>query len=342
MRIERIVIKKLRALRERDDRFPTGSVCLRGVNGSGKTTYIDAVGSLWQLFRRWSQKGTNVRHPEGSPLPEAELMAMKLVGLPGPAPELWLVHGQQESWEAVAEGDQVEVAGVLRSGTVGAPKNLRRRDDPLHRFWDDAATKLEQPGSAEIIELPNMVVIGAEDRYIHPLRTDLFELAPEASFRWLARYEPSRTKQGHIENSLAALLAVNPERYLSIADEIHHILPHFRLLNRTDPQSRRPLVRLEAPAIDILLERLSGGERAALIALFTVVRWMTKGGIVLIDEPELHQHLSLMRSTLAVLEEYVVRRMGGQLIVASHAPEVWDHFRGSGNSIIELERPEAE
>lgn len=47
----------------------------------------------------------------------------------------------------------------------------------------------------------------------------------------------------------------------------------------------------------------------------------------MIDEPELHQHISMMRTNLAVLERYVMQRMKGQLIVASHAPEVWDHFR---------------
>ena len=34
-----------------------------------------------------------------------------------------------------------------------------------------------------------------------------------------------------------------------------------------------------------------------------------------------------MRGSLAALEELVVDHLGGQLIVASHAPEVWDHFR---------------
>ncbi len=172
-----------------------------------------------------------------------------------------------------------------------------------------------------------MVFIGAEDRYIQRLSGhDLFELAPEGAFKFFARYAPSKEKEGHIENSMAALLAVDPERFNQIADELHRVLPGLRLLNRAHPTTRRPLVQLKS-GVEVTLESLSAGELAAIIALFTVARWMTVGGVVLIDEPELHQHISLMRSNLAVLEQYVVHQMKGQLIVASHAPEVWDHFR---------------
>jgi predicted ATPase len=60
----------------------------------------------------------------------------------------------------------------------------------------------------------------------------------------------------------------------------------------------------------------------------TVLRFGSPGCVVLLDEPELHQHRSLMRGGLAALERLVVERLSGQLIVASHAPEVWDHLRG--------------
>ncbi len=81
--------------------------------------------------------------------------------------------------------------------------------------------------------------------------------------------------------------------------------------------------------------RHRGTEQALLITLVTVHRFSSPGGVVLLDEPELHQHLSLMRGSLATLEHLVVRLRGVQLIVASHAPEVWAHFRGAG-ALVEL------
>jgi predicted ATP-dependent endonuclease of OLD family len=62
------------------------------------------------------------------------------------------------------------------------------------------------------------------------------------------------------------------------------------------------------------------------------------GGIVLLDEPELHQHLSLMRGNFAVTDVLVTSPpFDGQLFVVSHAPEVWDHFRRT-EAFLDLER----
>ena len=64
MKIRRVVIHGLKALAARDDTFglePGGtlasSVCLRGLNGSGKTTYLEAISSLWLRFRAWTVRG---------------------------------------------------------------------------------------------------------------------------------------------------------------------------------------------------------------------------------------------------------------------------------------------
>jgi len=349
MKIDRVVWRGLKALESRDDHFaeetgvaPATSLCLRGLNGSGKTTYLETLAALWRGFRRWSQHGGYTQGVRLSPqnlLAYARLAAVHLVELPGPAPSLWLVLGREEEWESVPNRGSDMVAGVLATARPGVRRNLLKRESELYRFWDINATKLEQVGSGSGVPLPNMVMIGAEDRFIEPLqgKDDLFELAPETGFRFLARYEASEDKAGHIENSMSALLAVAPERFAEIAKDLNRVLPNLELLNRADPKKRRPLVKL-ANGKEVTLEHLSAGERAALIALFTVSRWMTRGGVVMIDEPELHQHVSLIRSNLAVLENYVVDRMGGQLIVASHAPEVWDHFR-IRRPIIDLDLP---
>lgn len=349
MQIDRVVFRGLKALVNRDDRFvdepdapPAKSVCIRGLNGSGKTTYLAAIAAMWSKFREWSQRGVHVKTQPESLLNEADLIALRLVGLPGPEPTMWLVWGYGDLWDAVPDRCDDCVAGVLWTRERGRPRNLLTREHPLYRFWDENATKLEQVGAQEgVIELPNISFIGAEERIVSPLRGfDLFELATEPMFQFLAEYKPSAKKQGHLENSMSALLAVDPDRFGVIAADLHHVLPRIELLNRAHPKTRRPLVRL-ANGREVTLEHLSAGERAALITLFTIARWMTRGGVVLIDEPELHQHLSLMRSNLAVLESYVVDRMEGQLVVASHAPEVWDHFRVR-RPIIDLDIPSGE
>jgi predicted ATPase len=350
MKVDRVLFRGLKALQQRDDRFtnatgdgPASSACLRGLNGSGKTTYLEAIASLWKLFRRWSQRGTHVKPGTHDPINLSDLVAIRVVDVPGPNSSMWLVYGEQEVWESIPDRSDDAVIGVLSTGKRGNHRNLLEREHPIYRFWDDNATKLEQVGErGSGIQIPNMVMIGAEDRFIQPLRDeDLFELAPEAHFRFLARYQASDKKSGHIENSMAALLAVAPDKFAEIAKKLNQVLPRLQLLNRADLKTRRPLVKLVTSGAEVTLEHLSAGERAALIALFMVVRWMARGGVVLIDEPELHQHLSLMRANLGLLENYVVNEMGGQLIVASHAPEVWDHFRVR-RPMIDLDYPSDE
>lgn len=63
--------------------------------------------------------------------------------------------------------------------------------------------------------------------------------------------------------------------------------------------------------------------------LFTVQRWLQPGGVVLIDEPDLHLHPSLISPLLAVLENIVTKREG-QLIMSSHATDVWQRYETLG------------
>ncbi len=73
------------------------------------------------------------------------------------------------------------------------------------------------------------------------------------------------------------------------------------------------------------VEELSSGERQMLLLIVYTVGFLRNGGIVLIDEPDLHIHISMIPQLLETLE-LVVRERGGQLIVASHSQLVWDWF----------------
>jgi predicted ATP-dependent endonuclease of OLD family len=51
-------------------------------------------------------------------------------------------------------------------------------------------------------------------------------------------------------------------------------------------------------------------------------------GIVLIDEPDLHLHVSLATAFVSHVRRTVADK-GGQLIVTSHMPELWGLFTDS-------------
>lgn len=324
MKIERVVVRGLRALRARDDAFvgpdgtPHAAVCLRGLNGSGKTTYLEAIAQLWEWFRLCTKKRTYV-HPHGLLL-EASVVSVVFRDLPGPRPRL-----------------RIEWGPIVVTGGPGDERNFV--EPTVLKQWDELFTRAET-GVASQASPPNIVWLEAEKKYVPPISSDeLTTLRPAPSYQPVARYDPSDRSASHLEIVLRTLFLARRERWDLLAKYIGELRPGLELLDRFDETSQRPLFRLRTGEI-LGVEHLSAGERSMLINFCMILRWLAPGGIVLLDEPELHQHLSLMRASLSVLDNIITKEFDGQLIVASHAPEVWDHFRAT-DAIIDLGDPAA-
>jgi predicted ATPase len=82
------------------------------------------------------------------------------------------------------------------------------------------------------------------------------------------------------------------------------------------------------------IELLSSGEKQMLLMIGFAVAFLRPGGILLIDEPDLHIHMSMVSQLMETLE-LIVQERDGQLIVASHSTLVWDWF-SSDEERIEL------
>jgi predicted ATPase len=82
------------------------------------------------------------------------------------------------------------------------------------------------------------------------------------------------------------------------------------------------------------IELLSSGEKQVLLMIGFAVAFLRPGGILLIDEPDLHLHISMIAQLMETLE-LIVQDRDGQLIVASHSSLVWDWF-SSDEERIEL------
>jgi len=332
MRIDRVIVQGLRALEHRDDRLATDdrpwpAACLRGLNGSGKTTWLEAIAQIWIWFRRCMKRRAWVE-PSSDLLGEAELVAVHFCGLPAPTdrPELrdlWIVWGRGAALADFIAAEQ----------PFGLTLHLGQPtwDVPLLEWWDTAYSKAELGHG----KMPNIVWIEAENKWIPELKgEELTRPAESRPFEAVPRYLPLARGASHLEGILSTLKLVYEDRYAALQQWIAELFPGLTL-HDFEEATRRPRFRLTSTGTLLTVDRLSAGERSALINLAMVLRWLGPGGIVLLDEPELHQHLSLMGGSIAVLEE-VVTRGGGQLIVASHAPEVWHHFRGRG-ALIELD-----
>jgi len=80
------------------------------------------------------------------------------------------------------------------------------------------------------------------------------------------------------------------------------------------------------------LDELSAGEHQVLILIYLISRWMQRGGIVLIDEPDLYLHPSLVDPLLSSLEKLVAEN-DGQLLITSHAVDIWRRYENHGKRI---------
>ena len=331
MRIEQVRILGVRALRQRTDSFldgaaPRVTTCLRGTNGSGKTTYLAVIAELWRWFRRCVAKGGYVT-PVGL-LKEAlgdGLAAMEVSDLPGPCPRLWLAVGNVS---AIAEL------------TAGAPNGLRvvngkpTWDKEVLSWWAEAFERVE--AGFEAATIPNIVWIEAENKWVPELRAGELERSPREIFPAVARYLPTASLgRSHLEGLLLTLYLARRAHWQLLQNTVAELRPGLVLLDEFDAATRRP--RFVRDGVTLTVDLLSAGERSLLINLAMILRWLGPGGVVLLDEPELHQHLSLMRGSLAVLASIITsRELRGQLIVASHAPEVWAHF-SDRNALLDLD-----
>jgi len=70
------------------------------------------------------------------------------------------------------------------------------------------------------------------------------------------------------------------------------------------------------------LDYMSSGEKGLLCTFFLMRRSTAPGGIILLDEPELHLNPGVCRQILPFLLEAVVKPLGVQILICTHSPEV--------------------
>jgi predicted ATP-dependent endonuclease of OLD family len=70
------------------------------------------------------------------------------------------------------------------------------------------------------------------------------------------------------------------------------------------------------------IDSMSSGEKGLLLTFLLLRRSIGTGGIVLIDEPELHLNPTVTRKVLPFLIEDILKPAGIQAILCTHSPEI--------------------
>ncbi len=350
MQIRRVILDHVKNFDHFDRSFEDSwsgqvpeALLLLGPNGSGKSTLLSVIAQLWQAFADFilSQE-ISPGASEGSAMSSDSAAAMEIIGFDHEPIWVYSAAPDKMAMESVASHRESHRVGFRFRRETGDPKihylqyqytppgqptpvwtGVTAETPQWVRQWADTLTEnlLGKRSDA-----PNMVYLESESRQL-PAVKERFSVQPEPEeFRWLARYEPTTSRRGSIQNYLYNLKVVDEQAYNRIVQEVNIFLPGKRL-NSFDRATGQLMVVPERGTLHPI-DDLSSGEKQVLLMLATVTRWLRPGGIVLVDEPDLHLHVSLATALVSHLRRMVVEG-GGQLIIASHMPELWGLFTDS-------------
>ena len=339
MQIRRVILKGVRNFVDFDYSFEDSwsgrvpeALLLIGPNGSGKTTLLNVIADLWQVLANSLREDEAMLIP-GSILPYCNFAAVEIVGLEHEP--VWICSGIERTlWEVVAAQTDSHRIGAFPA-RLGLPPYRYysgpgateiEKIDQLADWQRELAQRLTENLLGKRQDLSNMVYLESESRVMLPVN-EKFSVQPEPDeFRWLARYEPTNSRKGSLQNYLYNLKVVDDKSFQQIVEQVNAFLIGKKL-DGFDRRTGDLLVEIEGRGKHSITE-LSSGEKQVLLMLATVTRWLRPGGIVLIDEPDLHLHASLTTAFVSHLRRMVSAK-DGQLLIASHAPELWQDFTTS-------------
>jgi ABC-type transport system involved in cytochrome c biogenesis ATPase subunit len=335
MHINRIVLAEAKVFSSFDQTLrrdwvdePLSSILLTGPNGSGKTTLLRIISALWENFGHWLrlEKSLNrEQQAQGGLLTQTSLAAIEIRDwLDRP---LWLFTAASPQYrEELAERvgrEDVYYVGETR-GARGRPPFEPGRDVGWFREINAQKLRLEL-GVDAADPLPNMLFLEADKRVMVAPGKRHTEISSEPLFRWHTVYEAQERGDSNIETMLRNLKIRDTDAFNSVIKDINSFFDTNKRITDFNDNLRLQVQIDNGSRIVHTLDDLSAGEHQCLILIFMVSRWLMDGGVALIDEPDLHLHVSLQRQLVHHLEQLVLSKRG-QLIVTSHSPTLWEEY----------------
>lgn len=312
-------------------------ILFSGPNGCGKSTVLRAIAMLWEAAGHWLD--------QRNPLPDGHLskdwlkrwggIALIIEACDGDNREMpiGLIWGELAWYESVAKKyQQVSWLGetfISYGDDDHLTMALIHKEPARLDSWAEKRKKMIL--RFEPTTLPNIIFMDAEERRWVAPKHNIGEMqAEQPALRWLPRYLASEDWHGQLEASLLNLKITQPRRFNQVIKDLNQFFVGKQIETDVKPGSNRLRVKLTAQRGQYhTLDELSAGEHQVLIMLYLIARWAEKGCVVLIDEPDLYLHPSLVSGMLARLEA-MVEKLGGQLIITSHVPELWRRYETAG------------
>ncbi len=315
-------------------------ILFSGPNGTGKSIILRMIAMLWEAAGYWldHQRKMPKSEPACSWLSKWGGCAVIFDEVFNGSSPVGLVFGDADWFFNVLLNSTPGVAWigetVRYTGKPGRPSHTvygSFNEAPISE-WAERRKKLIL--TFEDAGIPNLVSLDAEERRWVPPRRGIGKPAPEDSkLRWLVRYRATEDWQGQLEASLITLKTTKFRLFHEIIRELNKFLHEKEIETDIRTGENRLRVKLKDRRGQFhFLDDLSAGEHQVLIQLYLLHRWLEPGGIVLIDEPDLHLHPSLIPGFLASVESLVEKKQA-QLLITSHVPDIWNRYESVGQRI---------
>lgn len=317
--IGRVAIRNFKSFKEQTFELE-GSVVLAGPNNAGKSTLLQAIATWKFCLERWiaKQSGGEAAKRPGVAIPRSEITTVplremnllwedrKVTGPQG-------MSGARRMIEIVVEGRTngedwecgIEIQYANRELVHARPKGARELDkDAIRNFPPEAARKLD------IVHVPPLSGIERDE----PRRD-----------RGMQDLLVGQGRPGEILRNLLLEIAESGdvERWRSLEK---HVLELFgiKLIEPVySPAQPYIVCEYRESKRSRALDLSNAGSGTLQVALLLAFLYARPAAVILLDEPDAHQHIILQKHVYELIRK-VASAQGGQLIIATHSEVVLD------------------
>lgn len=162
---------------------------LQGGNGSGKTTTLEVIRTLWEFFGEWVERGEGKPPVAGQSrhyLAASDFAAMEVVGLLARGQPLWIGIAGGNDWDDWKRSHpEAQFAALVRYGKPSEPSRSRI-ELPPGRDWKS----LREASMVGRESLPNIVHFPPDQRTVAGPPKDGARLVDTTPLNWSALYNP--------------------------------------------------------------------------------------------------------------------------------------------------------